>query len=73
MKTWSFELGPALVAVAAVAMVGILTWKGKIDSTAAMAIVGAILTQSGLKPAMSKIPASERTTDPEGVAKDGGS
>ena len=71
MSALKFELGPALVAVAAIAMVGILTWKGKMDSTAAMAIVGSILTMSGLKPAVSKLPASERPTDPEGVDKGG--
>lgn len=65
MTAYKFELGPTLVAVAALAMVGVLTWHGKIDSTAAMAIVGAILTQSGLKAAVTKLPPAERITDPD--------
>jgi len=65
MNAIKVELGPALVAIAAIAMVGALTWKGKMDSTAAMAIVGAILTQSGLKPAVAKVPPQDRATDPD--------
>jgi len=65
MNAIKLELGPAIVAIFALAMVGFLTWKGKIDSSAAMAVVGVILTQSGLKPAVAKVPTAERTTDPD--------
>ncbi len=65
MDAWKFEAGPAAVSLGALALVGLFVWTGKLDATASLALVGAIVTQAGLKPALSRVPPSERITQPE--------